>query len=165
MRTSKQEQQGENIMGIWDGIENAESYDRGNYLAPGFVGVCEVVKTLVKQTRAAGPAFIVELRIVESNLDRHPVGSKVSWFQKLTDKAVAFPSVAEWAAATAGLDPTDREMVKQEIMPELRELMEHATDNPSNNSFVGQLVKIETVHVLTKTGRDFTRHTFSPVAA
>lgn len=152
-------------MGIWDGIEEAETYDRGNYLTGGFIGVCEVVKTLVKDTRAVGPAFIVELRVVESNLEKHPVGSKVSWFQKLTDKAVALPSVVEWAAATVGYDPTNRELLKAEIMPELKAIMEYAQATPSDNDFIGLRVKIETTQVLTKNGRDFTRHTFSPVAA
>ena len=156
---------GEEKMGVWDGIEDAETFDRGNYIKGGFVGVVEIKKTIVKQTRAIGPAFIVEMEVVETNMEEHPVGQRVTWFQKLTDKDVAFPAVAEWAAAVGGIDPSKKEQVKSEVSPHLKELMDHATDNPSDNDFVGQKVRLQTAQIKTKNDRDFTRHTWQPYEA
>lgn len=150
-------------MSIWDGLENTETYERGNYMKPGFIGVVEITKTILKETRAVGPAFIAEMKVVKSNMDEHPPGQKVSWFQKLTDKDIAFPSIAEWAAAVGGVDPANKEAVKQLIAEELKQVMEEATDNPQDNAFIGQQVALETVQVTTKNDRLFTRHNWSPV--
>lgn len=154
--------QEKNIMGVWDGIEDAETFERGNYIKGGFIGIVEVKKTLVKQTRASGPAFIVEMEVIETNMEEHPVGQKVTWFQKLTDKDVAFPSVAEWAAAVGGIDPTDKKAVKEDVSPVLKEAMDQATESPTNNDFTGQRVRLQTAQVKTKNDRDFTRHTWMP---
>ena len=156
---------GEKNMGVWDGIEDAETFERGNYVKGGFIGVVEIKKTIVKQTRASGPAFIVEMEVIETNMEEHPVGQKVTWFQKLTDKDVAFPSVAEWAAAVAGLDPNNKEVVKTEVSPVLKEAMDHATNNPSDNDFIGQKVRLQTDQIKTKNDRDFTRYTWQPYEA
>jgi hypothetical protein len=150
-------------MGIWDGIEDAEIFDRGNYVKPGFHGTVEVKKTIAKNTRQSGLAFICEMVVLTTNMpEAHPIGQKVTWFVKLANKDTAFPNVAAWAAACAGFDPHDRENVKTNVMPLLKDLMNHATDNPDDNEFVGQKLKLETVATLTKDKRDFTRYDFMP---
>ena len=158
-------------MGLWDGIENAEIFERGNYLPPGFRGVVEVKRTLAKETRKSGLAFIVELRVVEvdspgdEDHELSPVreGEKRTWFQKMTNKDVAFPAVAAWAAACAGYDPTDKNAVKEAVMPHLRATMKHATDNPEDNDFVGVKLRLSCVATITKEKQaDFTRYDFSP---
>jgi len=152
-------------MGLWDGIEETEIYERGNFVKANFAGVAKIKKTLTKSTRSVGLAFIVEMEVLETNMpDHHPVGQKVTWFQKLTDKDIAFPAVAEWAAAVAGLDPTDKQAVTREVMPVLKDMMEHATANPTDNDFINQKVGLETVLVMTKNNREFTRHTWHPIA-
>lgn len=153
--------EGKSEMGIWDGVENAEIYDKGNYIKPNFIGIVEIKKTLAKQTRSAGLSFIVELEVIDTNMpEKHPVGQMVTWFQKLTDTDIAFPAVAEWAAAAAGIDPGNKKAVKEEVMPALKAAMEHATDNPTENDFVGMRVGVETVQIETKNKREFTRHTW-----
>jgi len=150
-------------MGLWDGIENAEIFERGNYIKPGFNGVVEIMRTIGKETRASGLAFIVELKIVQTNMpDDHPVGQKGTWFQKMTDRAVAFPAVAAWAAACAGYEPHEKERIKQDVMPHLRETMKHATDNPGDNDFIGAKLRLVTVGITTKKDADFTRYDFAP---
>lgn len=150
-------------MGIWDGIEDAEIFDRGNYVKPGFRGEVEIKRTLAKNTRQTGLAFICEMQVLKTNMpDQHPVGQKVTWFVKLANKDTAFPNIAAWAAACAGYEPHDRDAVKNNVMPVLKDLMEYATDNPDENDFVGQKVKLETVATLTKDKRDFTRYDFAP---
>ena len=150
-------------MGLWSGIADAELFERGKYLSANFIGEVEVEKTLVKTTRAIGDAFIVEMRVIETNMpDEHPVGQKVSWFQKLQDKDVAFPSIKAWAAACAGFHPNQKDEIEEEIEPLLEEMMEEATDKPDDNDFVGIRLHVETFKILTKNGRDFTRHNWEP---
>ena len=150
-------------MGLWDGIESAEIFERGNYVVGGFNGVVMVMRTLGKETRSSGLAFIVELKVMSTNLpEEHPVGQKATWFQKMTDKSVAFPAIAAWAAACAGYQPHEKERIKADVFPHLRETMKHATDNPDDNSFIGVQLRLQTTMVTTKKGGDFTRYDFSP---
>lgn len=151
-------------MGLWDGIDNAEIYERGNYVKSGFSGVVKIMKTLAKDTRATGVAFIVEMEVIETNMPgEHPIGSKVTWFQKMADKNVAFPAVAAWAAACVGFDTSQKEQIKSEVMPVLKDLMNAATDKPEENDFVGTLLRLDTIMVKTKEKKlDFTRYDFKP---
>lgn len=153
-------------MGLWDGIEDAELFERGVYLKPNFVGMVEVERTILKRTRAIGDAFIVEMRVIETNMpEEHPVGQKVSWFQKLADKDVAFPAIKAWAAACAGYKMTQKDAIEEEVSPVLKEMMELATDKPDANDFIGIQLHVETVQVKTRADKDFTRHNWEPVAA
>jgi hypothetical protein len=149
---------------LWEGISRTQIFDRGRYVKPNFSGKVKVVRTLAKLTRAQGMAFIVELEVLESNLpDEHPVGSKVTWFQKLIDKDIAFPAIAAWAAACAGYELHQKDDIKEKLMPHLQDIMTEATDNPDNNAFVNSKLHLETTPVKTKKdNRDFTRYDFSP---
>ena len=150
-------------MGLWDGIENAEIFERGNYMTAGYTGVVEVMRTIGKETRSSGLAFIVELKVLTTNMpEDHPVGQKGTWFQKMTDKSVAFPAVAAWAAACAGYQPHDKEAIKADVFPHLREEMKKATDSPDDNSFIGAQLRLQCTGVVTKKGGDFTRYDFAP---
>lgn len=150
---------------LWDGIGDAKLFDRGKFFGDGFNGVVKVDKTIAKATRASGLAFIVEMVVVETNKpEEHPVGWRGSWFQKMTDKDVAFSSILAWAAACYGYTTEQKDQIKQELQPHLQELMKHATDNPDKNDFVGVLVKLETTQKKTKNDKDFTRYDFSPHA-
>lgn len=149
---------------IWDGIEDAEIFERGNYVKPGFDGIVEMRRTIAKSTLKTGLAFIVEMRALESNLTDHPVGSKLTWFQKMTDKTVAFPAVKAWVAACLGLEAHQKEEIERDVSPHVKELMKQATDNPDANDFVGIKLRLRTTQVKTQKGLDFTRYDFSPTA-
>lgn len=154
---------------MWDGIEKAQIFERGKWMSDGFKGVVEVQKTVAKPTRKSGLCFIVEFVIRETNMpDKHGVGTKASWCQKMTDVAVAFPAVAEWAAAMNGYDPQkDKTVVEEKLLPILRDVMSVATDNPDNpekNFFIGIRVGLECFKKKTQNDRDFTVHNWSPVA-
>jgi hypothetical protein len=164
-RSEQRKKKEKKKMGLWDGIEDAELFERGVYLKGGFIGTVEIERTLVKHTRSSGDAFIVEMRVIKSNMDEHPVGQKVSWFQKLQDKDVALPAIKEWAAACAGYQVTQKEEIKTEVDPVLKEMMEIATDNPDDNDFTGIRLHVETNQILTKNNREFTRHNWAPLAA
>jgi hypothetical protein len=148
---------------LWDGIGNAQLFDRGKYFTDGFNGLVEVRRTLAKATRASGLAFIVEMVVVETNLpEKHPVGWTGSWFQKMTDKDVAFSAILAWAAAMCGFSVTQRQEIDQQLKPHLQEIMTNATNNPETNPFVGKRVRLECTQKKTKNDRDFTRYDFSP---
>jgi hypothetical protein len=154
---------GEKQMGLFTGIDGAEVFERGKYVKPGFHGVLEVVKTIAKETRKSGDAFIVEFKIVETNMPaHHPMGSKATWFQKMVDKDVAYPAIAAWAAAMGGLDASDKKGIEEHVLPELEEALDAATDSPRDNDFTGRLVRLDTELIQTRKGEDFTRYDFSP---
>jgi hypothetical protein len=154
-------------MSAFSGIKDAKLFERGRFFAPNFAGVVEVERTISKNALRAGPSFIVEVRVLESNKpDEHPVGSKGTWFQKLTDKVVAFPSIKGWAAAVLGYE-TPKE-VEEELSPILEDVLDSAVKNPDSsdpklNPFVGRKVALVTTQVKTQRGLDFTRHDWSAV--
>lgn len=150
-------------MGLFDGIESAEMFERGKFIPGDFVGVLEIKRTIAKETIKSGIGFIVEMAVVETNMpDTMPEGSACTWFQKMSDKTVAFPSIKAWAAAVAGYHSHDKAAIEAELAPELGNVLTMATDNPADNDFVGQTVRLETHMIKTRNGRDFTVHTWSP---
>lgn len=160
-----------NNSSVWDGIENAEVYERGRYVEPNFSGTVRITKTEYKVTRAKGTAFIVEMEVEESNLDAHPVGSKISWYQSLNDKDIAFSSILEWAAACVGLHKHNKdEIAKLKVVnPQtgkslIRELLSDATEKPTDNDFIDVRLRLQTVPTKTRKNTDFTRYEFSPAA-
>jgi hypothetical protein len=147
----------------WGGIGSAEIFERGRYFTAGFKGLVLIKRTIVRDTRGKGMAFICEMEVVTTNMPaEHPIGSKGTWFQKLVDRDIAFPAIAAWAAACAGYEPHQREAIKADVMPLLQDLMKEATDSPDANTFTGTTLLLETVQVTTKKNTPFTRYDFSP---
>lgn len=152
-------------MSIFNGIENAEIFERGKYLAGGFNGVVECQRTLTKETIKSGIGFIVEFKIIETNLpEEHAVGSRATWFQKMGDKTVAFPAVKAWASAMAGYHPHQKQEIENEVAPHLSETLAAATENETDNVFTGVAVRVSTETVITRNGREFTRHQWAPLS-
>lgn len=153
------------MSGPFSGIADAEVFERGKYMAGGFRGVVEIKRTILKKTRAVGLAFIVELRIVETNMpEQHAVGSKATWFQKMSDLSVALPAIKGWAAACAGFYPHEKDAIESEVEPELEGALDQATaaGNETDNAFTGILLRLETEQIKTKNDRDFTRYDWEP---
>ena len=143
-------------MGIFDGIGDAELFDRGKWLCgkcPGcaatglvdgkvcpackgfgsFRGVLEVKRTIAKETRNSGLGFIVEFEVIETNMSgEHPISSKCTWFQKMGIDG-AQSSVKAWAAACCGFASHEKNRILTELSPHLAKMLEHATDNPADN--------------------------------
>jgi len=157
-------------MGLFDGIDNAEVFERGRYFPPGFRGVVEVKRTISKETVKSGIGFIVEFEIVRVDRPGKPdhelspvvVGEKRTWFQKMSDKTVAFPAVLAWAAGVAGYAAHEKDAIESEVASGLGAVLNHATDNPADNDFVGARVIVETSHKLTRNKTDFTVHEWIP---
>ena len=156
-------------MGLYDGINSAELFERGRYLPGGFRGKLRVLRTMTKETRAKGPGFIVEFEVIESNLaapEQFPPGAKCTWFVKLANKDTAFPAIKAFVAALCGFQVHQKQEIETNVSPRLQQIVETATANPDRpgvNPLLGIAVGLETVMVQTKAGGDFTRHDWSPV--
>lgn len=150
------------------GIDDAETFERGKFFPPGFRGTVKIERTIAKESVKSGLGFICEVRIVEVSRpgeeghEKSPVtaGEKRTWWQGMTDKTVAFPALKSWAGAVAGY--TEKADIDRDVGPGLSKVLQHATDNPADNDFVGVHVNLETWHKKTKKGGDFTVHDWSP---
>lgn len=152
-------------MGSFNGLGKAPTFERGKYLPGGFKGNLQCKRTIEKDTRRSGKAFIVEFVVQTTNMpDEVPVGAKRTWFQKMVDMDVAFPAIKEWAIAMAGYTTDQKKEVEEELEEGLDDLMNHAVENPAENDFTDVVVYCETEQVTTQAGGDFTRHTWAPVS-
>lgn len=148
-------------MGLFSGIEKKEVSKKGVWLTPGAIYDLEVETMLVKKTRSSGHAVIVEFRVLsvtgsEEAIDKHPVGSRATWFQSLQDEDIGLSSCKGFMAALLGEDPED-----EEFNEGLEELMEQATDKVKDGEehmFKGDKIRVETSSTVTKKGGDFTIH-------
>lgn len=158
-------------MGLWDGLDTAQTYDRGTFLKPGRYTL-KIKNCIDKMTVKSGQAFIVEFEVVEtSDPANHPVGSTCSWFQKMSNRQVALGAVKEFMAAVYGYplgDPNYKARFEREVAPQLVAIATAAT---TSNSLAGQVVKVETSMVTTQPkpgqpqGSPFTRHNWIANAA
>lgn len=147
---------------IWAGLESAPTFERGTFLPPGFQGVVQIAKCLVKATQQSGICLIVEVEVMSSNNGTDPPGSLRSWIVKLDNKAVALPNVKAWVYAVLGLqqsNPNDAPRC-QAVDQVIKGLVNLACSE--RNAFRGALVNLETTHTTTKTGGDFTVHKWTP---
>lgn len=170
-------------MGIFDGIEKAEIWVRGKYLTPGFSGDLKIKRTLAKSSQKSGVLFTVEFEVVSNEStprtttwsdgstktfnakEDHPIGSKVTWQQKMSDRTVALPAVAGFVAAVSGYELGDKNTIEREVLPNLTKLLDHACANEDDNALVGQSVHCEAEHIITqKNKKDFTVMRWSPVS-
>ena len=144
-------------MGAFAGLRDAKTYEQGSYLSEGRYTL-KICKSLVKDTRKSGSAFIVEAEILASTNPACPVGSKGTWFQGLKDKDVAFGAIKQFLYAVVGLDPSndaDKKTIKDEIDPNIEDLMDEAV---TTNSLAGETVNVEVKNKLTKAGKNFSQH-------
>lgn len=152
-------------MGIWDGVQNAQIFERGTFLEEGHYKA-RIKRCLDKTTRKSGQAFIAEFELIESsNQAKHPIGQTASWFQKLTDKDVAFPAIKAFVAAVLGYDMSNkshRDHFEANVGPQLVQILNHSCDEKINY-LKDKVVEIDVVKVTTTKGLPFSRHTFTPV--
>lgn len=147
-------------MSMFDGIEDAEVFERGVYFNGGFDGVVEITKTVQNRSRKGEDAFIVEMKIVEGGNDTDKIGMKRSWYVKVNDSFLG--NLKAWAAAVLGYETSDKDGIAKDIAPSLSRWLEKAVNSPEKNAFIGRQVKLTTVPITTKEGRPFTRHDWAP---
>lgn len=148
-------------MGLWDGIQNAQIFDKGSFFGEGMYDV-EILRCLTKQTQRSGLAFIAECRVINSNNPGDPIGQTRTWFQSMKNLSVAHSAIKEFAAAVLGFDPkTEKQRIDAELGQKLPAILDGVTGQ--QNAFAGRVVHLETF--ITKTrekGTDFTVHRWSP---
>jgi hypothetical protein len=144
----------------FDGIEDAQVFERGSFFPPDAVFYLKVHRMLVKGTRKSGPAFIAEFEVLYSTHPDVNVGAKKSWFQKLTDKEVAFPAIKEFMGALLGYSPDEKEEWKT-FSGQLREILNEAggfEGKAEDHPLHGETVKVSTWQKKTQNDKDFTVH-------
>lgn len=149
-------------MSLFQGIAEAEVFERGNYFEPGGKFRLMVNRILLKDTERSGMGFIVEFKVLESSLpDKHAVGSKGSWFQKMTDKKVALPAIKEFMSALCKVNLNNPEE-KEEFNSSIEEILEEATKEyegeAEDHPFHGMQIDLETWTKKTQKDVDFTVH-------
>ena len=139
-------------MGIFDGIEQAEFFEGGKYVAPGLY-LAEIIKVKQALTRKKRPFYVVEMRVLESsNLTEHPIGTSFSWMSML-DQDAALGNIKHFVSVAS---ETPIKEVK----------VADAEDSCSEeNPLAGVKVRVSAVNIKTKKSGykdDFTKVTFMP---
>jgi len=147
-------------MGNFGGIGKTELFERGVFLTPGGGYTLEIDTILLKETRKAGLAFIVEFKVLESTLPNHAEGSKATWFQKMQDKDVAFPAITEFFIALYDIPRKGEDY--DEFMESLEDVLDGVTEDleeGEEHPLKGKQIKCTTHTKLTKgKGVEFTVH-------
>ena len=142
------------IMGqYFKGLKDAAVFDRGVPLnRNGKLGdehnyVLEVQKALIKDTMK-GLATIVEFTVVESDSPDDPVGAKRTWFQKMTNKQVAFGAIKEFLYALNGVDRHADPEAAKKLDLEMESIMD-AVESDSE-ALKGERIGVNTLVIMTQ---------------
>lgn len=145
----------------FDGIENAEIFERGTYLPPDGTYYLKVNRTLTKDTQNSGPAFIAEFVVIHSEHEDVKPGQKKSWFQSLKNKNIAFPAILEFMAALLGIDAKDKEAFS-DFKLQIKSILKEASNfdgKDEDHPLHGETIKVTTWNKQTKEKKeDFTVH-------
>lgn len=154
---------------IFKGLRDAKVFERGVFLSEGGYRL-RVLKCLLKHTRKSGDAYIVEFEVVKSSNEKHPVGSKATWFQKMTDPDVAFGALKLFMYAMLGFEyPKDKDLLVAEIDPKLEELMAETCVEidgrkvREHGTLDGKLIDVTVALKDTTAGKKFSNHVWQTV--
>lgn len=142
------------------GTSAAEVTERGTYLKPGGNYLLRVHKTIYKETRKSGPAFIVEFDVLESDNPEDPVDSRRTWFQGMKDKTVALPSIKDFFVKLCQVNEEDKDEFTEKFLSSLDETIYEATQK--KKLFRGFQIRCETQDHITQQNKHFTRHIWTP---
>ena len=145
-------------MGLFGGIEKAQTSVGGNYLRPG-THLLELTRIKVGKTRKGVDFLAVDFVVLESSNPEHPVGSTVNWFNG-ADKDGFLSNAKSLAVALLGSaagEEVDEKTVTEETMESL------CTDD--GEEVKGVRVKADAFHTPTKKGGTYTKILWEPVFA
>jgi hypothetical protein len=161
---------------LFEGMGKAPMFGRGNYMAEGLY-VVELTNVFVKPRFKGGNVFIAEFKILESNNDKHKVGTSGSWCPKL-ELPNTFGDIKSLVFASTGTDPKSVKAEDVEAHNDATLLARAACGSDSAKkeleakgikgeaaSIVGARVRLECIQTKTKENKDFTRYTWSPPTA
>lgn len=147
-------------------INEAETYNRNKYITPGEY-VVKVDSCVQKKMRSGGSAYIVECDVLESsNLQEHPLGSKVSFFVDLNNDSAA-QNLKKLGLALLGIDMSDVEKVKK-VCAEPKDgglslLCQALEASTESQKLRGREFAVSAEIVTTKRGTPFTATNYRPV--
>jgi len=168
-------------MGIFDGLGKAETFEKGNYLNPGYY-VVKVERCLLKKSRESGLGLIVELDILQSTFrpqvdpknqnrtwQNTPVGIPGTWWQSMEADG-ALNSVKGFVRSVLGLrlgtHPAECAELDAPIPGTSTALVENMMTLATSdlNLLGGLLVSVECYMIETqKRKQDFTVYNWSPL--
>lgn len=131
-------------MGLFAKIGEAQISGGGIYFLAGLYKV-EVEKVFTLRSRKGDDLFIVECKILESNVAARAVGSKASWVVSLSQDS-ALGNIKGFCLAASG----DPETVIDEAA------VEFAVS--SVNPLAGTVLDLQCTDILTRAGKPFTLH-------
>jgi hypothetical protein len=125
---------------LFDGIEAITIGNQGGTPLTEGEYLVQLEDVIHLKTQKKGEAFIVEYTVVESSdQEKHPVGSKRSWYQNMGNSPVALSEITKFMYALLGYDSKrDETRIKTEVTPFLKGLTQAACRKPYKDSQTGQ---------------------------
>lgn len=136
---------------------DANSSRSGTYFPPDFEGVLEIVKTFHRPSAVGSKEFIIaEFKVVKTNLEKVPIDSERSWAHDMAEKWYGIANTKAYIGAACGFEVDSEECAELD-----GDALEEAMSEGS--PIIGRWVGLKTNSKTTKSGKDFTVHTFYPV--
>lgn len=147
-------------MGIFDGINNAPTWEKGRKLPDGSDNLIRIERCLLQksQQQKGADIFIVEFVVEESN--KAEVGGRYSWTQFMTDQNVAFPALKGFVLAIFGVNKERDPIQYAAVEKQVDTVLEAAVSAGYLN---GQKVRVQANQKRTGNNRDFLAHSFRAV--
>jgi hypothetical protein len=161
---------------LFSGMQNAPMFGRGNYMGEGLFQV-KITNVFVKPRFKGGNVFICEFQILESNNEKHKVGTTGSWCPKI-ELPNTFGDIKSLMFAATGTDPKTVKAEDGALHGQASLLARAACGSESakaelkqtfaqqgidhDGSIIGCEVRLECTQTKTKENKDFTRYTWSP---
>lgn len=164
---------------LYEKVKNSKVTNRGVYLEPNELMNkatgekdyapatyrLKILNTACIETRENGPAFTAELEVIESDNDKHPVGSKRNFYNGIKDDT-GFGNMKQFLLAAVGIDMNDKEAVDDFMTREedgFKDVFEQATQEDGKGLEDLEL-NCRVVRIITKKNqKPFNRHDFSRV--
>lgn len=143
---------------LWEGLEDAPTFERGQFFSPGFQGLVKILRCMVKPTRKSGIQFLAEVEVLQTNRAEDPVGCQRVWFQGMQNRAVALPAIKAFQYAVLGLDGQDKDDAQKcaAVSAASKSLQNYACSEA--NGLQGFPVNLATLPHTKQDGGPFTLH-------
>lgn len=140
-------------MSDFDGIEDAESTKRSNYVLPGQYPILFVnALKKIRSQKTGDTLFIAEFDIIESKVDERPPGMDMSSIFNITKHGkTALGNIKGLLAACLDIEEAKVDSKTADIAVS------------SENPFHARLIRCEAITVTTNNGAPFTKPNFFPL--
>lgn len=148
-------------MGWADRVAESDPTKGGVYFKDGVYPLLYIEKVHLKQSRKGKDLYIVELKILSSNVEDRPEGSEVSQVYNLSDHDAAPGNVKAFIGAAMGDEAFANADIEKMTLEERKEFIAAIEETTSaSNPLHGRLVRAEARTIETKAKTPFTLVTF-----